>query len=356
MPDFLLLTFQKNKMDTAKKIYVFLILITIVVVLIYAQSIIIPFILAILFLFLIRVIRRILAKIKFVSRWPQWILTLFSSVILLSFLVFTVEMITRNIQHLTATLPVYEANIHKITQLINAQFEVDLSDILNDFAKDLNFGGILSKIFSTLTNLFGDAFMVLLYLIFLLLEEPTFPGKMKAMYPDKKRFEQVNGLVKKIDHSVSSYIAVKTMASLLTGLLSYFVLLFVGIDAPIFWAFLIFILNFIPTIGSLVATLFPTVFALLQFGEFTPAILVLAVVGAIQLVVGNLLEPRVMGSSLNITPLAVFLTLALWGLMWGITGMLLSIPITVILIIIMSEFPETRPFAILLSRTGKIKD
>ena len=132
------------------------------------------------------------------------------------------------------------------------------------------------------------------------------------------------------------------------------ILLFIGVDAPVFWAFLIFVLNFIPTIGSLIATLFPAIFALLQFGEFTPGILVLAIVGTIQLIVGNFIEPRVMGNSLNISPLVVFLTLAIWGVIWGITGMLLSVPITVILIIVMSEFPSTQPLAILLSQKGSI--
>ncbi len=163
-------------------------------------------------------------------------------------------------------------------------------------------------------------------------------------------------LVKKIDHSIGNYIALKTVTSLLTGFMSYFALLFIGIDAPFFWAFLIFILNFIPTIGSLIATVFPAIFAILQFGEFTQGFLVLAVVGVIQLVVGNFIEPKLMGNTLNISPLVVFLTLAVWGVMWGITGMLLSVPITVILIIIMSEFPETRPIAILLSQRGELND
>jgi predicted PurR-regulated permease PerM len=188
------------------------------------------------------------------------------------------------------------------------------------------------------------------------LEEPIFPKKLKAMYPDKERYNHMNNLVNKIDFSIGNYIALKTLVSLLTGFLSYFALLFIGIDAPLFWAFLIFVLNFIPTIGSLIATLFPTFFALLQFGEITPAILVLAIVGSIQLIVGNLVEPRLMGNTLNISPLVVFLTLSLWGVMWGITGMLLSVPITVILIIIMSEFPATQPIAILLSQKGKINN
>lgn len=342
-------------MEATNKIYIFIILVTIVVVLIYAQTIIIPFILAVLFLFLIRIVRHILSKIKFVGRLPKWLLTLISSVLLLSFLAFTVQMISQNIQQLSNTLPVYENNINKITKLINDQFSVDLSTILNDFAKDLDFADILSKIFSTLTGLFGDAFMVLLYLIFLLLEEPILSRKIKAMYPEKSRYQKVNNLINKIDRSISNYIAVKTLVSLLTGFLSYFVLLIIGIDAPIFWAFLIFVLNFIPSIGSFIATLFPTIFAMLQFGELTHAILVLTIVGTIQLIIGNLVEPRIMGTSLNISPLVVFLTLALWGVMWGITGMLLSVPITVILIIIMSEFSETRPIAVLLSRHGNIK-
>jgi len=343
-------------MDSAKKIYTLLIVIILVVILIYAQSIIIPFILAILFWFLIRVIKKILSKAKFIQKWPRWLLTVISSVLLLGFLLLSVQMISKNIQQLSNTLPVYEANVTKITNTINERFNIDLFSMMSDYAKDMNFGGILSSIFSALTGLFGSAFTVLLYLVFLLLEEPIFPKKLKAMYPDKERYKHINELVDKIDRSIGNYVALKTVTSLLTGFLSYFALLFIGIDAPLFWAFLIFVLNFIPTIGSLIATIFPTIFAILQFGEFTPGFLVLAIIGSIQLVVGNLVEPKLMGNTLNISPLVVFLTLAIWGVMWGITGMLLSVPITVILIIILSEFPGTKPIAILLSQRGKLNN
>ncbi len=341
-------------MEATRKIYIFLILAVLVVVLIYAQGIIIPFILAILFWFMIRVIKKLLTRLPFLKKWPQWVLTVISSLILLSFLFLIVQMITMNIKFLSNTLPVYEASVNKITRSINERFNLELSNVLEEFSRDLNFGEVLSKIFSTLSSLFGNAFTVLIYLIFLLLEEHTFPKKLKAMYPESDRLEKMKSLVSKIDKSVSNYIALKTMSSLLTGFLSFFALLFIGVDAPFFWAFLIFILNFIPSIGSLVATLFPAIFALLQFGDFTQPILVLAIVGVIQIVVGNFIEPRVMGNTMNISPLVVFLTLMLWGLMWGIPGMLLSVPITVILIIIMSEFEATKPIAILLSKNGEI--
>jgi len=343
-------------MDTTKKIYVFLIIITVVVILIYAQSIIIPFILAILFWFLIRVIKKLLLRVKLFSSFPKWLLSLFSTVVLMGFLALIITLISSNIKQLSNSLPEYEANVSKIAATINERFDIDLFTMMSDYAKDMNFGGLLSSLFSALTGLFGSAFTVLLYLVFLLLEEPIFPKKLKAMYPDKDKYNHINNLVDKIDHSIGNYVALKTVTSLTTGFLSYFALLFIGIDAPLFWAFLIFILNFIPTVGSLIATLFPTIFAILQFGEFTPGLIVLAIIGSIQIVVGNFIEPRLMGNTLNISPLVVFLTLAIWGVMWGITGMLLSVPITVILIIIMSEFPGTRPFAILLSSQGKLKE
>ena len=345
---------NSNKMENSKKIYIFLIVLTTIVVCIYAQSIILPFVLAILFWFLIRVIKKGLLKVKFIKRLPHWLLTVSSTLVLIGFLVLIVSMISNNISHLSKTLPVYEENVNKITRLINEEFNIDLVSLLGDFAKNIKFGSILSSLFSTLTGLFGNAFTVLIYLLFLLLEEPIFPQKLQAMYPDEKRHKQVTQLVNKIDQSIGNYVALKTLTSLMTGFLSYFALLFIGIDAPLFWAFMIFILNFIPTIGSLIATVFPALFAVLQFGELTPGLLVLAIVGAIQVIIGNGVEPRLMGNSLNISPLVVLLTLATWGVIWGISGMLLSVPITVIMIIIMSEFPGTRPIAILLSQKGTL--
>ncbi|GAB1453027.1 AI-2E family transporter [Draconibacterium sp.] len=341
-------------MEYSKKIYTFLIIIISVLVLIYAQLVIIPFILALLFWYLIRVTKKFLLKIKISKRVPDWLLTLISSLFLLIAVLGIITLITSNIQQLTMTLPLYQANIFKITTGLNSRFNIDVATMLKNFAKNIEFAGILTSLLSALTGLFGNAVTIMLYLVFLLLEEKMFPKKIIAMYPDKHEYKRIKMIIDKIDKSVSNYIALKTAISLLTGILSYIALLIIGVDAPAFWAFIIFILNFIPTIGSLIATVFPAIFALLQFGQFKEGILILGIVGSIQLIVGNFIEPNLMGNSLNISPLVVLLTLALWGVMWGITGMLLSVPVTVILIIIMAEFPSTRPFAILLSQDGKI--
>lgn len=336
----------------AKKIYVLLISVIAVVILIYAQTIIIPFFLAVIFWFMIRIIKKIILRIRFLRRWPDWIFTVFSTAILFSFLVFIVGMITKNIQYISNALPVYQANFNVIERNLSNQFNIDFETIFSNYTNQFEFTTILSSLLSTLTSLFSAAFAVFLYLVFLLLEEATFSKKIRVLYPDNEKYEKVNVMLSKIDDSVQQYVALKTLVSLATGILSYFTLLFIGVDAPAFWAFLIFVLNYIPNIGSLIATLFPAIFALFQFGELTQGFLVLLIVGSIQMVIGNFAEPRIMGNSLNISPLVVLLTLAVWGVMWGITGMLLSVPITIILIIIMAEFPSTRPVAILLSQDG----
>lgn len=341
-------------METSKKIYVLLLVVASVLLLKYAQSIILPFILALLSWYVIRVIKRQLQKIKFADRLPDWFFTVVSTLLLMSLLLGIFTLITKNIQQLTATLPEYQSNIAQITTGLNNYFNIDVSTMLKNFAKNFEFAKVFSGLLAALTGVLGNTVTILLYLFFLLLEEKLFPLKLKAMYTKEKEFIHTEAILGKIDKSISNYVALKTIISLITGGLSYVVLLFIGIDAPFFWAFMIFILNYIPTIGSLIATVFPAIFALLQFGDFDEGLLVLAIVGSIQLLVGNFIEPKVMGNSLNISPLVVLITLAVWGAIWGITGMLLSVPITVILIIIMAEFPSSRPIAILLTQDGTI--
>nr|MDA3821994.1 AI-2E family transporter [Bacteroidales bacterium] len=309
-------------------------------------------VLAMIIWFIIRILKKGLQMLPWISSWPQWLLTLLSSVVLISLLGLVVTIISNNIQELSVSIPAYQDNIELVSNKINAAFDIDLVASATKYLEDFDFMGIISNLFSALSSIFGDAFLVIIYLVFILLEEPIFPRKLKAIYNTQERHLHVIDLFEKIDHSTSRYMAIKTLMSLLTGFLSYLTLLFIGVDAPFFWAFLIFLLNYIPVLGSLIATLFPTIFAMLQFGDITHPILVLAIVGSLQVTVGNILEPRIMGNSLNISTLVVFLTLALWGAIWGVIGMLLSVPITVIMILILSEIPSTRALAILLSKKG----
>lgn len=343
-------------MSLSKTAYSLIIATLLIIALIYGKDLLIPFVLALLFWFLIRGIRnKGFRRIKFVRDYfPNWILTTLSSLAIFALLSVIVKMLVINIEELSKSLPTYESNINVITESINASFNIDLASLLENFLGDFDFTGILSSVFSSLTDIFGNAFTIILYALFILLEEAVFPDKIKAMYSNDESYQHTNDILKKIEKSVGSYLYLKTLISLLTGFLSWVALVSLNVEAPIFWAFLIFLLNYIPTIGSLIATIFPFVFALLQFGEIMPSLVVLGVVGAIQLVVGNIIEPKVMGNSLNISSLVVILALSIWGALWGVTGMILSVPITVIMVIIFAEFKSTRPIALLLSEKGTV--
>jgi len=178
---------------------------------------------------------------------------------------------------------------------------------------------------------------------------------LKAIHRGKpEMYDRIVKLLFHIHRRISDYLILKTIVSAITGVLSYFILIFIGVDFPMFWAFLIFILNFIPNIGSLIATLFPAFIALVQFGSLGQFLLVLLGVGAVQ-VVGNFVEPKIMGTSLNLSPLVVILSLTFWGYICGIVGMMLAVPIMVIVVIVLAQFPSTRTAAIWLSEKGDIE-
>lgn len=335
--------------------YFCIVAISIVTALIYGKSLLIPFIFALLLWFLSRKLRLTFNRIKFVNNFfPSWMKNTVSSLVILSLLVIISKILTSNINTLASASQNYDTNIGSIIESLSLYLSVDLVETLKIQLGNINFGNILSLIFNSLTELFGNLFMIIIYVLFIFLEEVNFHKKLLLAFSTKNKQDKISTVIDEIEASVTNYLGLKTLVSLSTGFLSYLVLLFIGIDAPIFWAFLITLLNYIPTIGSLIATVFPATYCLLQFGELYPFVLVLILVGLIQIIIGNILEPRLMGNSLNISSLATLITLSIWGSIWGITGMFLSVPISVILIIILSQFPSTRPVAIMLSDKGEI--
>lgn len=342
-------------MNLQKTASIFIIVISTIFLLIYGQNIIVPFILGMLLWFIGREIKNALDKIWFIKSYlPDWSKHVLSLLLILTVLSFVSNIITSNINYLAQSLDKYEPNVDAIISQLDDLLKLDVRERLKGYSGNLQFGAILRSLFASLTGIISNAFMIILYAVFVLLEEDNFRPKLQAIFVEKDQSQRVDMLLEKIGGSVSSYLRLKTLVSLITGILSYVALWMIGVDAPEFWAFLIFILNFIPTIGSLVGTIFPAIFCLFQFGEFLPSILVLSIVGLIQLLVGNFLEPKLMGSSMNISPLVTILSLSIWGAIWGITGMILSVPITVIMIIVLSQFERTKPVAIMLSEKGNL--
>jgi predicted PurR-regulated permease PerM len=155
--------------------------------------------------------------------------------------------------------------------------------------------------------------------------------------------------IKQINQSVQEYLGLKTLISFLTGALVTIVLIIAGVDFALLWGVLTFILNFIPTIGSIIATVPPITITLFQSGSITKTIIIIILLLCIQFVVGSVLEPRLMGRGLNLSPLVVLFSLIFWGWLWGIPGMLLSIPLTAAIRIAMEQIDATKTVAALIS-------
>lgn len=321
---------------------------------IYFHNFLKALVIAVLIWYLIKKLRDSIAKLK----WgkvapPKWLITISSTVIIFLIIYLIIQIISSNVQKLAIELPAHSENIK--TLLRQVETNLGIEDLEKSFSS--LFDQYKNEIISyagSFAGVIGKSVMVLIYVVFMLMEESLFGKKINKVLETTSQGKNIQKVGAAITLLYDKYLSVKIFTSFITGLLSYFVLLIIGIELAGLWAFLIFLFNFIPTVGSVIATAFPSLFAIVQFGGFHEFALVLASVGAIQLLVGNLLEPRIMGNQLNISPMVVLIGLTLWGFIWGVTGMLLSVPITATFIIIFSQFEETKAIAILLSKNGEI--
>ncbi len=333
----------------------FIIAVGTILALIYGQTILIQLIIAFLLWFATLQLKKTACKMKWFSRF---IPARLQSIVILGLLLFVgylaLNAVMENLSNLITSFAKYEDNITAVAGTIKTLFHLDLRSEITSIISSLDIKNILSQLANGLSSIFSNSMMILIYLLFIFLETDSVKLKIDALFPEPTARQKVINTLEKIELSLSSYFRVKTLMSLLTAFLAFIVLSIIGVDSPLFWAFLIFVLNYIPTIGSLVATVFPAVFSLLQFGQFAPFIMILLFIGAIQQVVGNFIEPKLMGKNLNISPMVTIIALAVWGKLWGVMGMLLSVPITVIMIIVLSQFKATHKAAILLSEKGNL--
>lgn len=194
----------------------------------------------------------------------------------------------------------------------------------------------------------GEALVVAFYLIFLLLEARRFPARIRDGFPAEQAARLLE-LFGEINHGISSYLRAKTLSSLVTALPVVVVLWAFGVSFPGMWGVLAFVGNFVPYVGSLVALVLPVVLAFLELEPFSRPIAVLILLLLSQFVINNFVEPRLTARAVDLSPLVVLIALAFWGLCWGVVGMVLAVPLTVVLKIIWENIPAMRPVARLMA-------
>jgi len=266
--------------------------------------------------------------------------------------VLSTVVVAANAEGFIATLasdqPRLDALIAGVATRLGPHAPQSVAQVLNRL-DPMQYAGAVAQ---ALQNFGSSAVLVLIYLGFLIASRHAFERKVVKLFATREARHEALNVFLHIRDAVERYLWIQTVTGLVIAAGSFVVMMFVGLDHAFFWAFLIFILNYVPILGAVAAIALPALFAVLQFGEWSHGLLVLCGLFGIAFVVGNIFLPRMQGNSLNMDPLIVMMSLAFWGTIWGLPGMFLSTPLTVLCMVILAQFEGSRWIAILLSGDG----
>lgn len=363
---------RKLQFDPVVKFFISVLgLVVIFIVLRELQHIFIPFIIAYFLFFVFEPLNSFVRRRKI----PQGISVVLDLLIIVGIIWGISGVIIGSFSRFGAELPVYEQKLNNI--ISSSAISLGIHDPffaqfnLSNTLKDIDYGGIAGGFFTSTLSFFSTGFFVLFFFIFVssghrrifdVIKNRYVERKVKVSIKEFKKeyksqgeineqfdFEKEKSKIKEdrgikiektfkdITEQIQKYISTKFLVSLITGILVAAVLLIFDIDFLIVWAVLTFLLNFIPNIGSVIAVILPTLMTLVQYESFPKALIVAAIIIAIQNILGNLIEPKIVGNRLGLNPLVILLSLLLWGYIWGIVGMFLSVPLTAVIKIIFSS-------------------
>lgn len=252
----------------------------------------------------------------------------------------------------------YQAVVMRLAQNIGVRFGVETeptwTSVREYVVQRISVSQVVGSTAGVILSIAASVVLVFLYAAFLLIEQSVFAGKIDRLSKDQEGALRIRRILSSINARIGRYLALKTVLGIVVGALSLIVMKWIGLEFAAFLALLIALLNYIPYIGSVLSVAFPVIVAIAQFGDVNVVLLTLALLAVLQFANGNLLDPYLMGNSLNLSPFVIVLSLAVWTALWGIPGALLAVPFAAILVIVFSESEATRPIAILLSRDGNL--
>ena len=254
-----------------------------------------------------------------------------------------------SIAEFTAALPGYQARldviVDRVFEFIVEHLNGDTSmESLADMVDPGWAMGLVAGILNSLKDVLTNTFLIIFTMIFMLLEASSVGTKLKAAFG--RSAETLEG-PRVFLQNLGRYLGIKTIVSFATGICAGLLTWGLGLDFPLLWAMLAFLLNYVPTIGSIIAAVPAVLLALVQLGPGAASATAIGFAG-INVVFGNIIEPRLMGYGVGISPLVVFLGLVFWGWVFGPVGMLLSVPLTMTLKLALESDPRTRWVAILI--------
>ena len=326
--------------------------------LVVGRSILVPIVTAVISVYLMGSATEALSRLPVLRHFPTvllraCVLFVFAAVVY----VFAV-VVAATVRDIAAVAPIYQENVETLisrleTRIDAANIDVDAREVISD-AVSVTFGSLdlratILSVLGSFTIVGMSIFLVVVYAGFLMAERSSFAAKITAAFGDPHRSDQITRIIGDINRRIGEYLSVKTLINLILGAICLGILLFFGADFALFWAIVIALLNYIPYVGSLLAVAFPVALALAQTGSLLHTALLAGCLITAQVVVGNWLEPRMIGRQMNLSPFVVLVALSVWSAIWGVPGAILAVPMTAMITIVLGAFPATRFCAVLLA-------
>jgi predicted PurR-regulated permease PerM len=332
-------------------------LLTVILVLVLlkiGQDILLPILLAVIAVYVLTETQRLLAGLPGLRRMPRFVLRLAVLAVFLVLLAAFGIVIETTLREIAEAAPRYEANFEAMINDLATRLGVDGATLWRAIAERLSEWIDLQLLLgSTIASIgsFGMLlFLVAIYASFLMAERNTLSDKLSRVFAAPKDAERARRIVGAINDDIGKYLATKTLLNGISGGLSYVVMLLFGLDFALLWALVIALLGYIPYVGAYVGVAFPVILSLAQFGDVGTTLLLALILGLIQLVEGNWLEPRMVGQRSNLSPFVVLAALAAWSALWGMPGAIFAVPLTSMIVIVCGAFEQTRWVPILLSQ------
>jgi AI-2 transport protein TqsA len=321
------------------------------------KPVFVPIVFSVLIVYVITGLARLLERVPAMGPYLPLSVRYFFSISAIGLVLAAgVSLIITNVGRVVALAPVYQesllSKIHQVMVYFGIERAPTWTTLRDDFLGQINIQGLVGSTVASATALVTTLLIVFLYVTFLLLEKRFFPDKLQRLSDNPKAAERIRRVLADINARIGAYLAMKTFINVILGVVSWAILSLMGVEFAAFWAVVIAVLNYVPYIGSALGVLFPVAMAIVQFNDLTTILTLFAALAAAQFVIGNFLDPYLLGNQLNLSPFVILASLAIWSAIWGIPGAFLAVPITAVLIIILSGFSGTRPIAVLLSRNG----
>ena len=341
--------------DLSSKILIFIGLILLFTILKVLKQVVLPVVIAGFLFAAVNPLLTFFKKIKI----PNGLAMLLSMVVLVLAILLLVNILIIMTNVLVVGLPKYVDRINEVNGLLSGYIIKYIDNVPDDFSLlsllEVDWYafvmGLLTSVSTVTLDIISDIAFILLFVFFMLLEQNTFIPKI--VYCFNSTQDNVSSFFSKANKQLAKYIVIKVIISGFTGLFFYLTAIITGLDFAIVWGVLAFFLNFIPTIGSIVVTALTVVMAIVQFlPDWTKVAYVLVLTILTQQVWGNIIDPKLQGEQLNLSPLVILVALTIWSYIWGIAGMFLAVPIVAVVQLLCSVSETTRPLAVFLS-TGK---